>query len=524
MMNTKVGNGGDSHSGASSVSLHPRLYKSLKRTYALFGEPYGGIVEDDPIYDAAKIKLFSKVEDEYSIVKDMPNLPVNTPRTTQKTETPSSSTQPLLITGGKDSDETKKDYDGKPVTGSLPIPGQPGVSITEQTALETPVSEENYTKLLNQLPSKRLDTERKTSHSIVEYKKAAGIDERFKAPSHALTTMSPGIVYTKPEWHAPWKLMRVISGHVGWVKSISVDPTNEWFATGSEDRTIKIWDLASGVLKLTLTGHINGISGLVVSPRHPYLFSAGEDKMIKCWDLEQNKVIRQYHGHLSAVYCISLHPTIDVLVTGGMDSTARVWDIRTKQAVFTLSGHSNAVLSCLTQSVDPQVITGSHDSTVRLWDLTTGKTMATLTNHKKSVRGLVMHPSEFTFASGAPDNIKQWKLPNGNFIKNLSGHNAIVNCLAVNQDNVMVSGGDNGTICFWDWKTGYKFQSLQTQVQPGSLDSEAGIYAMSFDLTGSRLITCEADKSIKVWREDENATEETHPVKDWRPSRKLQRF
>lgn len=50
----------------------------------------------------------------------------------------------------------------------------------------------------------------------------------------------------QPEWHAPWKLMRVISGHLGWVRCIAVDTTNEWFATGSADRTIKIWDLASG--------------------------------------------------------------------------------------------------------------------------------------------------------------------------------------------------------------------------------------------------------------------------------------
>ena len=108
-----------------------------------------------------------------------------------------------------------------------------------------------------------------------------------------------GLDVPKPEWHAPWKLMRVVSGHLGWVRAIAVDPTNEWFVTGSADRTIKVWDLASGVLKLTLTGHISTIRGLAVSPRSPYLFSAGEDKMVKCWDLEYNRVIRNYHGHLS---------------------------------------------------------------------------------------------------------------------------------------------------------------------------------------------------------------------------------
>jgi pleiotropic regulator 1 len=83
----------------------------------------------------------------------------------------------------------------------------------------------------------------------------------------------------KPTYHAPWKLVRVISGHLGWVRSVAVEPGNKWFATGAGDRVIKIWNLASGELRLSLTGHISTVRGLAVSPRHPYLFSCGEDKV-----------------------------------------------------------------------------------------------------------------------------------------------------------------------------------------------------------------------------------------------------
>ena len=274
--------------------------------------------------------------------------------------------------------------------------------------------------------------------------------------------------------------------------------------------------MASGKLKLSLTGHVSTVRGLVVSPRHPYLFSCGEDRQVKCWDLEYNKVIRHYHGHLSAVYDLALHPTIDVLVSCGRDSTARVWDVRTKTNIHTLSGHTSTVGSVVCQATDPQIITGSNDQTVRLWDLAAGKSMCTLTHHKKSVRSVVLHPKLYMFASASPDNIKQWKCPEGNFIQNLSGHNSIVNCMAVNSDGVLVSGADNGTMHFWDWKTGYNFQRLQAPVQPGSLDSEAGIFSMKFDHSGTRLITCEADKTIKVYKEDDSATEESHPI-NWKP-------
>ncbi|RMZ90366.1 hypothetical protein DV736_g2391, partial [Chaetothyriales sp. CBS 134916] len=327
----------------------------------------------------------------------------------------------------------------------------------------------------------------------------------------------PGLIQQKPQWHAPWKLMRVISGHLGWVRALAVEPNNQWFASGAGDRTIKIWDLASGNLRLTLTGHISAVRGLAISNRHPYLFSCGEDKMVKCWDLETNKVIRHYHGHLSGVYTLALHPTLDILVTGGRDGVARVWDMRTRSNVIVLSGHKGTVTDVKCQEADPQVISSSLDSTVRLWDLAAGKSMGVLTHHKKGVRSLAVHPNEFTFASASAASIKQWRCPKGEFMQNFDGHNAIINSISVNQDDVFFSGGDNGSIAFWDWKTGHCFQRADSLAQPGSLDAEAGVMSSTFDHTGLRLIVGEADKTIKIWKPDDTATEESHPL-DWKPT------
>lgn len=103
----------------------------------------------------------------------------------------------------------------------------------------------------------------------------------------------------------------------------------------------------------------------------------------------------------------------------------------------------------------------------------------------------------------------------GDFLHNmLQQQRAIVNSLALNDDGVLASGGDNGSLWMWDWRSGACFQQSDSIVQPGSLDSEAGIYALSFDMTGSRLVSCEADKTIKMWREDTSATPTSHPVPD----------
>ncbi|GAX77712.1 hypothetical protein CEUSTIGMA_g5155.t1 [Chlamydomonas eustigma] len=414
----------------------------------------------------------------------------------------------------------------KPALGPAPGPASTSAAAGEASR---PESKSAMAKLIDSIPAGPSKSS-ENSQALVMYnekqqQKAVMDVIKDSGNSSAAVSRRLGSKWPRPVWHAPWKMYRVISGHLGWVRSIAVDPGNEWFCTGSADRTIKIWDLASGQLKLTLTGHIEQVTGLVVSPRHPYMFSCGLDKQVKCWDLEQNKVIRNYHGHLSGVYSMALHPTLDLLMTGGRDSVCRVWDMRTKIQVHCLSGHENTVCSILTQPVDPQVITGSSDSTIRLWDIRKGKTMSTLTHHKKSVRAMVAHPTEFAFASASAENIKKYALPDGTFLHNmLQQQRAIVNTMAVNEEGVMATAGDNGSVWFWDWTSGHCFQQEESQVQPGSLESEAGIYAMAFDQSGSRLITCEADKTIKVWKEDDRATPESNPGLPFRPPKDIRRF
>jgi len=113
---------------------------------------------------------------------------------------------------------------------------------------------------------------------------------------------------------------------------------------------------------------------------------------------------------------------------------------------------------------------------------------------------------------GAADNLKAWKCPEGRFLRNYSGHNSIVNSVAINKDNVLVSAADDGSIYFWDYKSGYNFQKITSQPQPGSLSCEAGVFAVKFDQSSTLMITAECDKSVKIWRENETATKENFPI------------
>lgn len=330
----------------------------------------------------------------------------------------------------------------------------------------------------------------------------------------------------KPKWHAPWKLLRVVNGHAGWVRCVAFDPVdNDWFATGSNDTTIKIWDIASGKLKITLSGHIMSVRDIAISNRHAYLFSASEDKLAKCWDLEKNMAIRDFHGHFSGVHTIDVHPSLDVIATAGRDAVVRLWDVRSRSEIMTLRGHKGPInkLKCIAS--DPQIVSSSNDATVRLWDIVAGKASNILTHHKRGVRDIALHPTEFSFASCCTDDIRSWKLPEGSLLTNFgSDKTGIINSLSINQDDVLVGGGDNGVLSFYDYRSGHKYQSLETSIANDAISSERGILCSSFDKTGLRLVTGEVDKTIKMWKQLEDVNPDDFPGLPWNPSMNSQRL
>ena len=110
--------------------------------------------------------------------------------------------------------------------------------------------------LLNEIPT-TIPVKESNSLSLYKYNNGPFSTQDSQTTSSAQNHSNQALVQIreprkipKPTWHAPWKLMRVISGHLGWVRSIAVDPSNEWFATGAGDRLIKVISFFKNEMKL----------------------------------------------------------------------------------------------------------------------------------------------------------------------------------------------------------------------------------------------------------------------------------
>ncbi|KAG5465806.1 hypothetical protein CUR178_00520 [Leishmania enriettii] len=331
-----------------------------------------------------------------------------------------------------------------------------------------------------------------------------------------------------------WKLAKVLVGHQGWVWATAVEPGNKWFATGGFDAIIKVWDLETGTLKMNLTGHKEAVRSIALSKVSPYMFSGSDDHSVKCWDLERNEVVREFFGHKSSVHCIAAHPSLDVVISGSRDKTVRVFDLRTRAVVHTMVGHTDSVMSLLVQQEEPQVLSGGSDGFIYLWDLASGKPLQRLTRHKKPVRGLAFTAAGDALVSCGADEVRVWKLPSGDFVTNAStrvledrkvtsaaraGAGATDeaeeysyrwSCCAMSPRNVLAVASQDGELAFYDWnypqprrvagKYYAPYQWAKTKSLPGTLQGEGGVNAITFDASGTRLITGESDKSVKIWR------------------------
>src|SRR5438309_1306105 len=104
------------------------------------------------------------------------------------------------------------------------------------------------------------------------------------------TLFLPALLAAEPE-------VRKLKGHEGSVMAVSFSPDGKVLASCSRDKTIKLWDVATGELKQTLTEHTAGVYDVTFSPKGDLLASGSRDKTIKLWDAQSAKVIHTLEGH-----------------------------------------------------------------------------------------------------------------------------------------------------------------------------------------------------------------------------------
>jgi WD40 repeat protein len=265
-----------------------------------------------------------------------------------------------------------------------------------------------------------------------------------------------------------------LEGHQHEVRCLAISPTGKILASGSADRTVRLWSIPGARLLKTLEGHAGWVNCLAISPDGRVLASAGRDSRICLWRLPSGRPLKTLKRHTQTIFCLAVNPKGDILASGSSDRSVRLWSLPTGEELTTLEGHQRGI-SALATSPDGQMLaSGSADGTVRLWGLPAGRLLKTLDGHRgeelDGVLCLAFSPDGELLASGGVDStVRLWKLPEGWPLKTLKGHSDNVYGLAIGPDGkLLVSGGGDHAVRLWRLPSGRLAKTLEGHVSASS--------------------------------------------------------
>jgi WD40 repeat protein len=280
------------------------------------------------------------------------------------------------------------------------------------------------------------------------------------------------------------------------VLSIAFSPDGETLASGKNDRTIELWEVKTGRDLNILRGHADWVSSVAFHPHSQIIASGSEDETVRLWDIRSGQCLRTLEGHTAGIQSVAFHPGGRIVASSSTDTTVKLWDVYTGKCLDTLQGH-NARVESITFNADGQIlISGSNDKTVRLWNIDTGQCVNTLKGHANWVRSVASSSDGETVASGGEDKtVIFWDITTGRQVRTLQGYtNRFLSVVFSLDGRMLASGGEDQIVRLWDVNSGECLTSLEGH--------DHLVWSVMFSPDGRLLASGSEDGTIKLWDVD----------------------
>ncbi|MEG4068960.1 ABC transporter substrate-binding protein [Microcoleus sp. Pol11C2] len=208
----------------------------------------------------------------------------------------------------------------------------------------------------------------------------------------------------------PFKRKRAEQNGIEFVNAVAFSPDGKTIISGSDDKTLRLWDLKGNPPKV-FQGHTDKVTSVAFSPDGKTIISGSDDKTLSLWDLKGNPP-KVFQGHTDKVTSVAFSPDGKTIISGSDDKTLRLWDLEGKPKGKPFEGHTDKVTSVALSPDGKTIISGSDDKTLRLWDLKGKPTGFRIINaHSRSVKSVAFSPNGKTIVSASADQtVKFWNL------------------------------------------------------------------------------------------------------------------
>jgi len=244
----------------------------------------------------------------------------------------------------------------------------------------------------------------------------------------------------------------------------------------------------------TLSGHSDRVCSVAFSPDGALLASGSDDGTIKLWDVESGQEVHTLGESNAGMWDVDFSLDGALLATGSVDQSVKLWDVASGQLLHTLAGHTSAVFSVAFAPDGAWLASGSArpELHIKLWDVESGQEVRTLTGQETDVHNLAFSPDGTLLAAVGPlAEVKLWDVASGQVTYDLGGHNGNLYGVAFSADGTLLaSSGDDGTVRLWDVETGRALRSFR--------HGGEGL-AVVFSPDGSLLAYSGADGQVYLW-------------------------
>jgi len=311
------------------------------------------------------------------------------------------------------------------------------------------------------------------------------------------------VVDTAPVW------LRSLSGHTDGIWAVAFSPDGQTVVTGSDDKTVRLWDVATGAEIRRFEGHTGLLNSAVFSPDGQSIVTTGKDSTARLWNVATGAEIHRFEGNVGGLHWAAFSPDGKIIATGGgradfigqgADYSIRLWDTITGEQTRRFEGHTGSV-SWIAFSPDGKILaSASRDGTARLWDVATGEEIRRFEGHEAEVGSVAFSPDEkYIITAGQDNTVRTWDVATGEEIRRFDlpkrqteAASTFVRAVLSPDGQTIITPGVLGAQV-WDVATGEEIQHL--------LGHTAPVVSVAYSADGQMILTGgeRPDNTARLW-------------------------